>query len=88
VYTGMLDIAANEAPLARVLGHEVGHVNPRHCAERIVTEHAIMLALRLAAMLLAFGDVRIPPDLLVALGGSVAQLEHRAAVLARAGARG
>src|SRR5262245_23350072 len=33
-----------------------------------------MLALRLAAMLLAFGDARIPPDLLVALGGSVAQL--------------
>jgi predicted Zn-dependent protease len=74
VYTGMLDIAANEAQLATVLGHEVGHLNARHGAERIVTEHAITLALRLVAMLLAFGDVRIPPDLLVALGGSAAEL--------------
>jgi predicted Zn-dependent protease len=72
VYTGMLDIAANEAQLATVLGHEVGHA--RHGAERIVTEHAITLALRLAAMLLALGDARIPPDLLVALGGSAAEL--------------
>jgi predicted Zn-dependent protease len=74
VYTGMLDIAANEAQLATVLGHEVGHVNARHGAERIITEHAITLALRLTAMLLAFGDVRILPDLLVALGGSAAEL--------------
>jgi predicted Zn-dependent protease len=64
VYAGMLDIAANEAQLATVLGHEIGHVNARHGAE-----HAIMLAL-----LLALGDVRIPPDLLVVLGGSAAEL--------------
>jgi metalloendopeptidase OMA1, mitochondrial len=74
VYTGMLQVAANEAQLATVLGHEVGHVNARHGAERIVTEHFIALALRLAAALLALGDVRIPPDLLVALGASAAEL--------------
>jgi predicted Zn-dependent protease len=74
VYTGMLDVAANEGQLATVLGHEVGHVNARHGAERMVTEHFITLALRLAAMLLALGDVQIPPDLLVALGASAAEL--------------
>ena len=74
VFTGMLEIAANEDQLATVLGHEVGHVNARHGAERMVTEHFIALGLRLAAALLALGDVQIPPDLLVALGASAAEL--------------
>jgi predicted Zn-dependent protease len=74
VFTGMLEVAANEDQLATVLGHEIGHVNARHGAERMVTEHFIALALRLAATLLALGDVQIPPDLLVALGASVADL--------------
>ena len=74
VFTGMLEVAANEAQLATVLGHEVGHVNARHGAERMVTQHFIALGLRLVATLLAFGDVQIPPDLLVALGASAAEL--------------
>ena len=74
VFTGMLEVAANEDQLATVLGHEVGHVNARHGAERMVTEHFIALGLRLAATLLALGDARIPPDLLVALGASAAEL--------------
>jgi predicted Zn-dependent protease len=74
VFTGMLEVAANEDQLATVLGHEIGHVNARHGAERMVTEHFISLGLRLAATLLALGDVQIPPDLLVALGASAAEL--------------
>ena len=74
VFTGMLQVAANEDQLATVLGHEIGHVNARHGAERMVTEHFIALGLRLAATLLALGDVQIPPDLLVALGASAAEL--------------
>jgi predicted Zn-dependent protease len=74
VFTGMLQVAADEDQLATVLGHEVGHVNARHGAERIVTEHIIALGLRLVAALLAFGDVQIPPDLLVTLGASAAEL--------------
>jgi predicted Zn-dependent protease len=74
VFTGMLQVAADEAHLATVLGHEVGHVNARHGAERMVTEQFITLGLRLVAALLAFGDVQIPPDLLVALGASAAEL--------------
>ena len=73
VFTGMLKVAANEDQLAAVLGHEVGHVNARHGAERIVTQHGITLAVRLGAMLLALGDVPIPPDLVVAVGASAAE---------------
>ena len=33
VYTGILPVAANEAGLAAILGHEMGHVVARHSAE-------------------------------------------------------
>jgi predicted Zn-dependent protease len=73
VFTGMLKVAANEDQLAAVLGHEVGHVNARHGAERLVAEQGIAWSLRLGAMLLSLGDVPIPPDLVVALGASAAE---------------
>jgi predicted Zn-dependent protease len=74
VFTGMLKVAANEDQLAAVLGHEVGHVNARHGAERMVTERGIAWGLRLGAMLLSLGDIPIPPDLVVALGAGAAEL--------------
>lgn len=74
VFTGMLQVTADEAQLATVLGHEVGHVTARHAAERIVAENAVSLALRFAASLLAFGDTNLPADLVVALGGAAADL--------------
>jgi predicted Zn-dependent protease len=74
VFTGMLQVMANEAQLASVLGHEVGHVTARHGAQRIVAEHALSLALRLAAALVSYSDAPVPPQLVVALGGSVADI--------------
>jgi hypothetical protein len=35
VFTGILPVAKNEAGLAAVLGHEIGHVMARHSAERL-----------------------------------------------------
>jgi metalloendopeptidase OMA1, mitochondrial len=35
IFTGILPIAANEAGLAAILGHEVGHVVARHVDERL-----------------------------------------------------
>ncbi len=35
IFTGILPIAANEAGLAAILGHEVGHVIARHVDERL-----------------------------------------------------
>ncbi len=34
VYTGLLELAMNDAELAIVMGHEIGHVTARHGAER------------------------------------------------------
>jgi predicted Zn-dependent protease len=35
VTTGMLDFVQNEAQLAAILGHEIAHVDLRHCIERL-----------------------------------------------------
>ena len=75
VFSGMLRIMANDAQLPTVLGHEVGHVTARHAAQRIVAENAVSLTLRLAASLLAWSDTPIPPQLVVALGGSLADVD-------------
>ncbi|MFO1037067.1 MAG: M48 family metallopeptidase [Geminicoccaceae bacterium] len=72
VFTGMLSVTANEAQLATVLGHEIGHVNARHSAQRILAENAVGFALWAAGRALAFGDAPIPPELVSALGGALA----------------
>ncbi len=43
VNTGLLPIAVNEAGLAAVIGHEVGHAIARHGAERM--SHSLLIAL-------------------------------------------
>ncbi len=40
VMRGMLALARSEAELAAVIGHEVSHVDLRHCVERLQLEHA------------------------------------------------
>lgn len=44
VTTGLLKAAENEAELAVVLGHEVGHIAARHSAQRIQQQFGISLA--------------------------------------------
>ncbi len=47
VFTGMLEITDNDAQLAAVLGHEVGHVLANHSNERMTQELGINLILLL-----------------------------------------
>jgi predicted Zn-dependent protease len=41
VYTGLIQLAENDAELAAVMGHEIGHVTARHGAERMTEAIAI-----------------------------------------------
>ncbi len=45
VTRGLLALASNEAELAGVLGHEIGHVTARHAAQRYSTEQATSLGI-------------------------------------------
>jgi predicted Zn-dependent protease len=45
VYTGLLTVAKNDAQLATVVGHEVGHVLARHGAERVSQQVGTQAAL-------------------------------------------
>jgi predicted Zn-dependent protease len=44
VLRGMMDFLQNEAELAAILGHEMAHVDLRHCVERYQYEHALKRA--------------------------------------------
>src|SRR6185369_6598048 len=55
---GLLGLANNEAEVAGVLGHEIGHVNARHTAERMGQQQkaGIWSAIGVAAATLLLGD--------------------------------
>ena len=42
VYTGILPVAKNEAGLAFIMGHEVGHATANHGAERLSQQLAVL----------------------------------------------
>ncbi len=48
VYTGLLNVAANQHQLAAVIGHELAHVLAEHGNERVSTAHASKQGLDLA----------------------------------------
>jgi predicted Zn-dependent protease len=54
VYTGILPIAKNDAGLATVMGHEIGHVAAHHGAERIST--GILAQLGAVGLSVALGN--------------------------------
>jgi predicted Zn-dependent protease len=56
VYTGILPITQDDAGLAAVLGHEIGHVLAHHGAERVSRSELAQLGTGLAAALLGGGD--------------------------------
>lgn len=55
VFAGILPVAGNEAGLATVLGHEVGHVLSKHSAERVSQETLAQGALDIVSVVLGGG---------------------------------
>lgn len=49
VYTGMLDVAADQSQLAAVIGHEISHVTAHHGNARVSAQYATQAGLDLAA---------------------------------------
>jgi len=54
VYTGIFQYISNDAELASVMGHEVGHAIARHGGERV--SHGILQQLGAAGVAIAAGD--------------------------------
>lgn len=71
VYSGLFKVVQNEAALAAVLGHEVGHVTARHSAERL--SETMVLQLGLAAADLSLSDSK-QHDTIMGLLGIGAQI--------------
>jgi predicted Zn-dependent protease len=68
VYTGILGPAKNEAGLAAVLGHEVGHVVARHSAERLSQSMLAQAGVQAANVAVAAYDPRYQAVTGAALG--------------------
>ena len=66
VYTGITPVLANEAGLASVMGHEVGHVVARHAGERMTG--TLLLQLGLAAADIGLSNTEIHDELMGLLG--------------------
>lgn len=69
VYTGIMDLMANDDQLAAVVGHEVGHVKANHSGERYSQNAAASLGLQLGSAALGGNNMSAgEQQLLGALG--------------------
>lgn len=62
VYTGIMDIMANDAQLATVVGHEIAHVKFQHARERAGQATAATLGLGLATVAVGSGCEGSPAE--------------------------
>jgi len=67
IFTGILPVARDDAGLATIIGHEIGHVMAHHTAERI-SQNQLLNALAVAAGAAGGGDLAVAA---VGLGGQV-----------------
>ena len=68
LYEGMVRLAADEARLAAVIGHEIGHVDADHSQERMSAQVAGNALMRIVAWLLNLGEVEFAEEIAGALG--------------------
>jgi predicted Zn-dependent protease len=67
VYTGLLRLAENEAELASVLGHEIGHITARHSTEQLTKAYGIQLLSQLVLGEEAGAGARLAGDVVGSL---------------------
>lgn len=68
VYRGILQLAKDDAEIATVMGHEVGHVNARHAAQRIGNSEIVQRAGAVGEALLGVTDPGTSQTLSALLG--------------------
>lgn len=69
VTRGLLALASNEAELASVLGHEIGHITARHAAQRYSSATAANLGIGVLGILGAIAG--LPPSVAQATGSGL-----------------
>lgn len=74
IYTGIFKVAKTPGELAAVLGHEMGHVQAGHGAERISDQEAASAGMDLAAMLAGIDQSSTTGQLTMAALGAGAQV--------------
>jgi predicted Zn-dependent protease len=72
VYDGMFSVADTPDKLAAVIGHEIGHVDAAHSAQRVNTEAGTQLGVQLISNVLG-SSTSVSPETLQALLGAGAQ---------------
>ncbi|MDX6750107.1 M48 family metallopeptidase (plasmid) [Geminicoccaceae bacterium 1502E] len=70
-YEGIFRVMRNDAQVAAVLGHEVGHVIARHSAQRIGASQASQLGMSALQIALGAGNVGYANELAALLGAGV-----------------
>lgn len=71
VLQGMLGVAEDEAQLAAVIGHEIGHLAADHSRERVSAEVLQQWGLRLISFALQINDVAFAQEIAALLGVGV-----------------
>ena len=67
-YKGIMDLADNDAQVATVLGHEVGHVTGRHSAERYSQQVAVGVGTTLASVAINESGTQYSQEIAAVLG--------------------
>jgi predicted Zn-dependent protease len=70
-FEGMFTVARNDAQVAAVMGHEVGHVNAHHGAQRLAAGLLKDIGLKALLFALEVGDVAYANEIATVLGAGI-----------------
>lgn len=70
-FEGMFAAARNDAQIAAIVGHEVGHINAHHAAQRLAVGLAKRVGIAAVMIALKVGDVAYANEIAAILGAGV-----------------